>query len=182
MLDEEEDEQSSSKPQAPRNPPLTLDSSSWTVQKSIRYKDAAHPNGYDYYFNAATGESIWDGDPTMRVSKRRQLRRADGAEEGTSGGIYFTPSVSVRSQDIGPLIAQSDGHIVVKGDKVKYFCDRAKKEKFAFETNSAGLELLCYLVRVNQEPLRLCNQAIDASEKKDEVSIHNAVPFFFVDP
>ena len=49
---------------------------------------------------------------------------------------------------------------------MKYFCDQAKK--WPFDTDRAGLVQLCHLVRINREPLALCQRLIERECKDAE--------------
>lgn len=145
----------------------------WTRHRSSRYRDAQHPQGYEYLFCADTGETKWVGEditgggaPTMEGS--RPSKRAREEEISSS---------SLSSIDSNNITELSEGYIVKKsGDKVDYFCDQQKK--WAFHTDLVGLDLLSHLVRLNQAALNVCKDKINSSENFQKVCTSYSCSFY----
>jgi hypothetical protein len=80
---------------------------------------------------------------------------------------YSSLPRDIGVEELQRLVLESNGHIKVSGQgstlSVKYFCDQAKK--WPFDTDRAGLVQLCHLVRINREPLALCQQLIESEGK-----------------
>jgi hypothetical protein len=135
----------------------------WTRHRSSRYRDSKHPQGYEYFFCAETGETKWVDE----------VKESDDISGGGGGGNE-PPSKRSRpvydsSNTTDNITQLSEGYIVHKGgNEVDYFCDQQKK--WAFHTDLIGLELLSHLVRVNQAALLVCKNKINSSGNVQKVN------------
>ena len=153
----------------PPPPPLQGPPAGWSRHRSSRYRDARHPIGYEYFFNPGTGETRWAeasdvgvGDERGDAKRARAAAAASAAAAAPSLWYASAPLDPLPVAELERLVALSDGHVKVVGpNHAQYFCDQQKREKWAFNTDRLGLELLCHLVAANQPALAACKDFIE---------------------
>lgn len=133
-------------------------SGQWTRHRSTRYRDAKHPQGYEYLFCVDTGETKWVDENNNNNNNSSSLSSSS-----------IAPVAKRMKEDSSININElSEGYIVIKGEKeVDYYCDQMKK--WAFHTDLIGLELLTYLVRINQGALKICLDKMNSSDNFKKV-------------